>query len=171
MFEPEKLKWKDIQSPKLTWNEYFEHIKNDEEKKKFENGYATFNVNHQKINEIKDILLKKDEAISVLILGATWCGGCARIDPQFVKIEEDFDSPRFKVFFLEGVKKRMNPSPGQGKYAKPPEAVDPKYALKETPTIYFYNKEGTCFGRIERGNLTTESYEDELKIILEKINN
>ena len=169
MFEPEKLKWQDIQSVKLTWNKYFEHIKNEEEKKKFKNGYTSFNVNSQKIKNIKDLLEKKDLKISILILGASWCAGCARIDPQFARIEESLNSPRFKVFLLGGLKKRMNPSPGQGKYAKPPEAADPNYALKETPTIYFYNKEGACFNRIERDNLQTKSHEDEILFILKDL--
>ena len=169
MFQPEKLKWQDIQSPKLTWNEYLGHIKSEDEKKKFNNGYATFNINRQKIKEIKDLLERKGEEISILILGASWCGGCARIDPQFAKIEESLNFPLFKVFLLGGLKKRMNPSPDQGKYAKPPEAADPNYALKETPTIYFYNKEGTCFNRIERENLQTESYEDEILFILKEL--
>ena len=169
MFEPSKLKWQDIQSPKLTWKEYLDHIKSEKEKEKFNIGYSTFNVNPQKIKEIKDLFEKKDEKISILILGASWCGGCAEIDPQFAKIEEALNSPRFKVFLLGGLKKRMNPSPDQGKYAKPPEAADPKYALKETPTIYFYNKEGICFNRIERENLQTESHEDETIFILKKL--
>ena len=166
MFIPQKLKWRDIQSPKLTWSDYFLHIISEEEKKKFNNGYATFNVNPQKIKEIKDLLEEKDLKISILILGASWCAGCARIDPQFAKIEESLNSPRFKIVLLGGLKKRMNPTSDQGKYAKPPEAAAPNYDLKETPTIYFYNKEGICFNRIERDNLQTESHEDEILYIL-----
>ncbi len=169
MFQPEKLKWQDIQSPKLTWSEYLQHIKSEDEKTKFKNGYNEFNVNPQKIKKIKDLLEEKDQYISILILGASWCAGCARIDPQFAKIEESLNSPRFKVYLLGGLKKRMNPSPGQGKYAKPPEAADPNYALKETPTIYFYNKEGLCFNRIERDNLHTVSHEDEILFILNEL--
>ncbi len=70
---------------------------------------------------------------------------------------------------MGGLKKIINPSPDQGKYAKPPEAADPQYALKETPTIYFYNKEGTCFNKIERENLQTESNEDEILLILNEL--
>lgn len=169
MFQPEKLKWQDIQSPKLTWSEYLQHIKSEDEKEKFKKGYDTFSVNPQKIKEIMDLLEEKDQNISILILGASWCAGCARIDPQFAKIEESLKSSRFKIYLLGGLKKRMNPSPDQGKYAKPQEATDPKYALKETPTIYFYNKEGICFNRIERDNLQTESHEDEIIFILKKL--
>ena len=67
MFQPEKLKWQDIQSPKLTWNEYLQHIKSEDEKKKFNNKYATFNADPQKIKEIKDLLEKKNEKITLLI--------------------------------------------------------------------------------------------------------
>ena len=60
MFQPEKLKWQDIQSPKLTWSEYLQYIKSEDEKMKFKNGYNEFNVNLQKIKEIKDLLGEKD---------------------------------------------------------------------------------------------------------------
>jgi len=53
MFQPEILKWQDIQSPKLTWNEYLHHIKSEEEKKKFKDGYSIFNVNPQKTRKLK----------------------------------------------------------------------------------------------------------------------
>jgi len=106
-FNPILLQWSDIQSPLLTGKEYLDHITNADEKTKFLASYTGYTPDPQVIQGIRDILAKNEDTISLLILGATWCAGCARIDPQFMKIEEAVNSPKFKVRLLAGLKKRM----------------------------------------------------------------
>ena len=167
-FNPTLLKWSDIKSPLLPGKEYLEHITNPEEKKKFMDSYNSYIPDPKLIQEIKDILEKMDATISLLILGASWCSGCARIDPQFMKIEEAVNSPKFTVRFLAGLKKRYPHTEGKSKYIRPKDAAELKYDLTETPTIYFY-KDGIGFARIERDDLKIENHGTELLSILKKM--
>ena len=167
-FNPTLLKWSDIQSPLLPGMEYFEHITKPEEKTLFMDSYNNYTPDSSIIQEIKAIVAKTESTISLLILGASWCAGCARIDPQFVKIEEAVNSPKFTVRFLAGLKKRYPLVEGKSKYLRPKDAAEMKYDLTETPTIYFY-KDGIGFARIERDDLKTENHGTELVSILRKI--
>jgi len=168
MFNPSLLLWEDIKSSLLTGKDYLAHITNEKEKTLFTESYNNYTPDPKVIQNIRDILDKTDSSISLLLLGATWCAGCARIDPQFMKIEEAVNSPKFTVRLLAGLKKRYPHVEGKSKYIRPKDAAELEYDLTETPTIYFY-KDGVGFARIERDNLKTENHGTELVSILQTL--
>ncbi|MFX0024573.1 MAG: thioredoxin family protein [Candidatus Hermodarchaeota archaeon] len=158
------LKWEDLISPTLTPDEYLEKYGNN-----VKEVYDNYEPKSEIIEDIKNILKDKKEKMRIVVLGADWCPDCSKNVPRMIKIAKELNSNDFELKILYGIMKNALHKPEETIWHKkrsPPEATDPKFALKAIPTFYFFNKSGDYLGTIvENPEYKSTLEEDTLKIL------
>ncbi|NVM44228.1 MAG: thioredoxin family protein [Candidatus Lokiarchaeota archaeon] len=158
------LKWSDLVSPTMSPDEY---LRDFGPKKK--NNYKVYEPKADILNQILDLLKRKNEQLKIVAFGADWCPDCHKNVPRMIKLVKRMKTKDVEFRILYGIIVDALRKPGEilwHKTRSPPEAVNPKFELKAIPTFYFFNKNGDYLGQIiEHPKETIE--EDTLKIIKE----
>jgi len=158
------LKWKDLVSPTMSPDEYLKEFGD-----KIAHNYKTYEPKTDILEEIKELLKSKKEALKIVALGADWCPDCNKNVPRMIKIVKLMKSKDVTFHILYGIMVNALHKPDEiiwHKTRSPPEAVNPKFDLKAIPTFYFFNRNNEFLGMIkEHPKQTIE--EDTLEIIKE----
>ncbi len=152
MFDPGQLSWQDIESVLLEGMEYINHIESKRERIIHKSNYKAYKPDSSIIQKLKEFLTITDKKMRILTLGATWCKTCADVKPSLIKIVENVNSPRLRIFLLGGVKTTMESKENYYFWAKksPPEFHNRKFMVNQIPIVYFFDELGKCLTRIEK---------------------
>ncbi|MFW9881956.1 MAG: hypothetical protein ACFFG0_53515, partial [Candidatus Thorarchaeota archaeon] len=96
---------------------------------------------------------------------------CSRNVPNMIKIAKEINTEDFELKILYGIMKNALKKSGETIWHKkrsPPEATDPKFALKAIPSFYFFNKTGEYLGVIVENPEYQSTLEEDILKILEK---
>ncbi|MFX1419401.1 MAG: thioredoxin family protein [Promethearchaeota archaeon] len=160
------LKWDDLISPTMSPEEYLEAF-GQKVKKVYDNYQPKLEI----VDEIKNLLESKKEKLRIAVLGADWCPDCSRNVPSMIKIAKKINTEDFELKILYGIMKNAFHKPGETIWHEkrsPPEATDPKFALKAIPTFYFFNKSGEYLGLIVENPEYQSTLEEDILKILKK---
>ena len=160
------LIWEDITSPTMDPQEY---MKKSSEKKEVLEYYENYSPDKDSIKKIKEYLLKNQESIKLLAIGAVWCPDCFRNIPRMIKILEEFEDIEFKILYgvkVDAYKKKNKDSIAWNAKKSPKEAVDPKFDLLKIPIIYIFNKEGKYINRIVENPREGSTLEEDIAYYL-----
>lgn len=170
MFNPEKLKWTDIESEPVEGKAYIDHIGTMKERIMHQSNYKAYNPDSEVVQKLKDFFENSSEEMKILTLGATWCKTCADVKPSLIKVVEAVDSPKLRIFLLGGVKTTMQSNDDDYEWSRrsPPEFHDPKFAVNQIPLVYFFIGSGKCLTRIEKYPKEGLSFEEAIFKISKK---
>ena len=144
----ENPSWSDIVSPTMTRDEYLAKFEN---KPIIRENFENYTPKDDVIKEIKEILASKDESLKLLAIGAAWCKDCTANIPRLIKVADSLPPEKIELKLLYGIKVNPYRKPGEPTWSKkhsPPETLDPKFAVKKIPMIYFFNTSGEFLGKI-----------------------
>lgn len=173
MFDPTQLIWKDILTPPLTWAEYLKTIT---DKSKFDlhiRNWQQYLPKHEIISQIARFLTENHQNLHILTIGASWCPDCAKNLPRLAKISEKLGENVSNLHILGGVKVKLHHKPGEILWAVPPSPVecnDPKFDVVKIPTMYLFDSNGICLGRIVENPALKPTLEEEIWEIIHKLN-
>jgi len=160
------LKYDDLVSPTMTPDEYFKTYG-----EKSENNYKSYEPKSKTLEKIKESLKRKNQKLKIVALGADWCPDCSRNVPRMIKITENLETDDIDLKILYGIMVNAMRKPDEviwHKTRSPPEAINPKFALKAIPTFYFFDRKNELLGVIIEGPQPSSTLEEELLEILEK---
>ena len=160
------LKWNDLVSPTMSSDEYLRDFG-----PKIKNNYKVYEPKADILNQILALLKIKNEQLKIAAFGADWCPDCHKNVPHMIKLVKRMKTKDVELRILYGIMVNALRKRGEviwHKTRSPPEAANPKFALRAIPTFYFFNKNGEYLGQIiEHPKETIE--EDTLKIIKENL--
>jgi thiol-disulfide isomerase/thioredoxin len=159
-----ELKWKDLISPTMSPDDYLQKYGD-----KIESNFKSYEPNEDILGEIKTLLKNNDEKLKIISLGADWCPDCNKNMPRMIKIIKSMGSDDMDMRILYGIMVSAHHKKDEVVWHKkrsPPEAIDPKFALKKIPTFYFFKNNGDLIGTIVENPKST--LEEDILEILEK---
>ena len=167
MFDKEKLKLSDIKSKTTPSLEYVST------NNLYKGNFDKYQPNLDVINKIKSFLDEKEEIISIIAFGASWCGDCKRNIPRLAKIDKVVEDERFKIEMLSNIKVKAPYAREKGKVIwisppSPPETIDVKFDMFHIPAMYIFNKSGDCLGKIDENPEHKNTLEEEILYYLEQ---
>jgi len=167
MFDKEKLNLSDIKSKTTPSLEYvaFNDI--------YKGGFDKYSPNLEVVNKIKGFLDKKEEQITIVAFGASWCKDCVKNLPELAKIDGVVKDERFKVGVLSKIKVKAPYAREKGKVIwivppSPPETLDEKFDMFHIPAMYIFDKTGNCLGKIDENPEHKDTLEEEILYYLEQ---
>ena len=172
MFDANNLHYSDVQTTPIAGKDYLDHMEEENLKTQLQIQHDQYEPNREELSKISQWIANNDEKLSILAIGASWCGDCNRNIPRLIKIEEHFGEDKMKLEILSGIKTKI-PSrrkPGEPIWKSPPsppESIDPKFDVKKIPMIYIFNKEGDCLGRIVENPSVTLTLEGDIASFLQ----
>lgn len=168
----EKISWKDIKSPLIPGTEYLNKIKDANFLEIYRTNFKKYSPKKEILTQIKIWFSKKQEELRIVILGAEWCPDCQHNGAALLKIEQELNDPKFKLFVLSGVKtnplRRTKTDIHWAVPPSPPEVNDPKFAVKAIPMIYLFLRDGRCIGFITENPTHTKTVEEEILFYLKE---
>ena len=167
MFDKEKLKLSDIKSKTTPSLEYVPS--NDI----YKGGFDKYSPNLEVVNKIKGFLDKKEEIITIVAFGASWCKDCVKNLPELAKIDDVVKDERLQIGVLSNIKVKAPYAREKGKVIwivppSPPETIDTKFDMFHIPAMYIFNKAGDCLGKIDENPEHKDTLEEEILYYLEK---
>ncbi len=157
------LRWDDLVSPTMSPDDYLGMYK-----EKIAHNYDIYDPKSEILEKIENLLIKRNEKLKIVALGADWCPDCNRNVPRMIKIVQIMKSEHVDFRILYGIMKNALHKPGEiiwHKTRSPPEATNPRFNLKKVPTFYFFNKDHELIGMIQEN--PKKSMEEDLLEILE----
>ncbi|MHA1563390.1 MAG: TlpA family protein disulfide reductase [Promethearchaeota archaeon] len=166
MFDKEKLKLSDIKSKTTPSVEYVTTIDI------YKGGFEKYRPNLEVVNKIIDFLDKKEEIITIVAFGASWCKDCVKNLPELAKIDSIAKDERLKIDVLGNIKVKAPYAREKGKVIwivppSPPEVIDEKFDMFHIPAMYIFNKAGDCLGKIDENPEHKDTLEEEILYYLE----
>ncbi|MFX1280272.1 MAG: thioredoxin family protein [Promethearchaeota archaeon] len=159
-----ELKWKDLISPTMSPDDYLQKYGD-----KIESNYKSYEPNQDALGKIKSLLKNRNEKLKIVSLGADWCPDCNKNMPRMIKIIKSMESDDIDLKILYGIMVDALHKKDEVTWHKkrsPPEAFNPKFALKKIPTFYFFKNNGNLIGTIVENPKST--LEEDLLEILER---
>ncbi len=160
------LKWSDLTSPTISPEKYLETYEN-----KIKSYYKSYKPKVGILENIKTLLLEKNQILKIIALGADWCPDCSINIPRMIKIIKVMNTGKVELKILYGIMVNALHKPGETKWHKrrsPSEAVNPKFDLRKIPSFYFFNESGKYLGIIVERPKYGSTLEEETLEILEK---
>ncbi|MHA2123811.1 MAG: thioredoxin family protein [Promethearchaeota archaeon] len=160
------LKYDDLVSPTHTADEYLKIFK---DKQEVIRNFESYKPKSEVLEQIINLLQKKNQKLKVVALGADWCPDCSRNVPRMIKIIKTLESPVANLQILYGIMVNALHKPGEAIWHKkrsPPEAIDSKFDLTKIPTFYFFEENGDLLGIIVENPKWTSTLEEDLLEIL-----
>lgn len=167
MFDPKSLKLSDIRSPTTDGIHYIHNIINPSALYTHEKLLEWYEPDLETLERIQKYLGAQDEYLTIAVLAATWCPDSTQQVPRLIKIEQRMNSIRFSVRFLPEVlldfAKNRSGEPFPWQIPPSPEEIrNPRFAFSRVPTMYFFARDGHCFGRVVEYQEHAETLEAEI---------
>ncbi len=160
------LEWKHLTSPTMTIQEYLEQH-SETVKENIEN----YQIDKEVVERLKKLIASKKEKVKIVALGADWCPDCSKNVPRMIKIVHALNQDAVEMRILYGIMVNALHRSRETIWHRaksPPEATDPKFALKAIPSFYFFNKKGEFLDVIVEGPKAKSTLEHDTLEILER---
>lgn len=161
------LNWTDLKSTPVEGMEYMRGIEHEKFRATHLANYEAYDPDPGTLARITRYLDTHDEALTILVMAASWCPDCQRHLPALVKVSHTLSDRRFTVHVLGGIKTRPMDKRKGGGYVwavppSPPEAQDPQFDLQKIPTFYIFGADGSLAGRIIEEPTQADTIEGEV---------
>lgn len=147
----------DIRSRTSSVREYIDSLR-DKDKEKVLEVYNTYKLESSVVDELRDAL----KNLTLVVLGAAWCGDCKRAMPVILQIEEQLG---LEVLVFGKIK--TAPLDPDRQWAIPPSPPEiNEWGVTAIPWFNFYDAEGKLVATVIEKPTVKETLEAEILHVL-----